>query len=100
MRMDIDPVKWRAYALRQWGYDLTDREHGLYVIEHDGDSIILNGIDAELTLYISGSETPKIWRIPITYYLNDQENAIALLSDILRDVERFGIPQDAQRIYE
>lgn len=101
MRLDIDPVKWRAYAMRQWGYDTSYRPVGLYVIEHDGDSIRLDGVHAELTLYIGrGAEFPQRWRIPIVYYLNDQKTAIDLLSDILRDIERFGIPQDATRIYE
>lgn len=103
MRLDIDPVCYRAMALRQWGYDVSDRAARRFQIEHEGDTIALSpdGLYALLTLYMPReSEFPRTWRIPMTYYLDNQATSYELLCAVLRDVERYGIPEDAERVYE
>jgi hypothetical protein len=103
MRADKDPVQARAWDLWQWGYDTSERPLRRFLIEHEGDTIELSsdGLYAFLTLYISaGTEFPRVWRIPMQYYWNDQATAIDLLVSVLKDVERFGIPEDAERVYE
>jgi hypothetical protein len=103
MRADKDPVQARAWDLWQWGYDVSERPLRRFLIEHEGDTIELSkdGLYAFLTLYISrGEEFPRVWRIPMQYYWNDQKTAIDLLVSVLKDVERFGIPEDAERVYE
>lgn len=103
MRADKDPVQARAWDLRQWGFDVSERPLRRFRIEHDGDTLELasDGLYAFLTLYISsGEEFPRVWRIPLQYYWDDQKTAIDLLVSVLKDVERFGIPEDAERVYE
>lgn len=103
MRADKDPVQARAWDLWKWGYDTSKRVTRYFMIEHNADTIELSkdGLYAVLSFYISGEEEfPRVWRIPMQYYWNDQKTAIDLLVSVLKDVERFGIPEDAERVYE
>lgn len=103
MRADVDPIRVRAWDMRQWGYGLSERATRRFLIGHGGDTLELSqdGSTALLTLYLGyGEEFPRVWRIPMGYYWNDQPTAMALLESVLKDVERFGIPEDAERVYE
>ena len=103
MRADVDPIRLRAWDMRQWGYGWSERSARRFWIEHDGDTLELSpdGSTAFLTLYLNyGEEFPRVWRIPMEYYWNDQPTAMDLLESVLKDVERFGIPEDAERVYK